>query len=88
MLKEKKDPSLGDSPLQSSFGLSTREVEVVHWMAQGKSNIEIGMILGVSAGTVKTHAERLYRKLGVQSRAAAVAQASCILGGGGSPSDE
>ena len=42
-------------------------------MSQGKSNAEIGKSLFLSEDTVKTHARRLFRKLGVSDRAQAVA---------------
>ena len=44
-------------------------------MADGKSNAEIGRELFVSEDTVKTHARRLFRKLGARDRAHAVAAA-------------
>lgn len=37
-------------------------------MAQGKTNAEIGIILGMSPGTVKTHLQYLSEKLGVETR--------------------
>jgi two-component system nitrate/nitrite response regulator NarL len=55
--------------------LSLRELEVLRWIAAGASVPEIGRRLQLSAGTVKTHIQRLYEKLGVSERAAAVAVA-------------
>ena len=55
--------------------LSPREREVLATVAQGLSNAEIGARLYVSEATVKTHLLRAYAKLGVDSRAAAVAEA-------------
>ena len=55
--------------------LSPREREVLATVAQGLSNAEIGARLYVSEATVKTHLLRAYTKLGVDSRAAAVAEA-------------
>ena len=49
----------------ASFGLSTRESEILDWVAQGKTNPEVGMILGISRRTVQKHLERIYIKLGV-----------------------
>jgi len=46
---------------------------VLHGMCDGKSNAEIGRDLYLSEDTVKTHARRLFRKLGVRDRAHAVA---------------
>lgn len=53
--------------------LTERELQVLHGMADGKSNAEIGRELYVSEDTVKTHARRLFRKLGARDRAHAVA---------------
>jgi DNA-binding NarL/FixJ family response regulator len=54
-------------------GLTERELQVLRGMSQGKSNAEIGKSLFLSEDTVKTHARRLFRKLGVSDRAQAVA---------------
>ncbi|GGK14132.1 hypothetical protein GCM10010124_03430 [Pilimelia terevasa] len=53
--------------------LTEREMQVLRGMADGKSNAEIGRELFVSEDTVKTHARRLFRKLGARDRAHAVA---------------
>ncbi|MDG4828529.1 LuxR C-terminal-related transcriptional regulator [Solwaraspora sp. WMMD1047] len=53
--------------------LTEREMQVLVGMAEGKSNAEIGRELFVSEDTVKTHARRLFRKLGARDRAHAVA---------------
>jgi LuxR family transcriptional regulator, maltose regulon positive regulatory protein len=55
--------------------LSERELEALALIAAGNSNQEIAAKLFVSMGTVKTHINRLYRKLGVRSRTQAVARA-------------
>src|SRR5690606_26794827 len=55
------------------LALTDRELQVLRRMAEGKSNAEIGRELYVSEDTVKTHARRLFRKLGVRDRAHAVA---------------
>lgn len=56
----------------SSAGLSPREAEVLHWIAEGKSNPEIGKILSISGRTVEKHVETVYKKLGVENRMGAV----------------
>ncbi|MGI8868893.1 MAG: response regulator transcription factor [Mycobacteriales bacterium] len=56
-----------------SEGLTSRELEVLVGMSCGKTNQEIGQDLFLSEDTVKTHARRLFQKLGVHDRAAAVA---------------
>jgi len=55
--------------------LTPREREVLFWLARGKSNAEIGAILGITSATVNKHLERIYPKLGVEKR---VAAASCF----------
>jgi DNA-binding CsgD family transcriptional regulator len=54
-------------------GLTARETEVLRWVAQGKTNIETATILGTKPATVKKHLERIYLKLRVETRTAAVA---------------
>jgi DNA-binding NarL/FixJ family response regulator len=63
-----RDPGEPRRPL-----LTERELQVLRGMADGKSNAEIGRELYVSEDTVKTHARRLFRKLGARDRAHAVA---------------
>lgn len=55
--------------------LTEREKEVLRWMYLGKSNHEIGMILGISPLTVKNHVQAILRRLDVQNRAQAVGKA-------------
>lgn len=62
------------APLER-LGLSPREAEVLLWVAQGKGNREIAVILGLSPATVKKHTLHIFEKLGVESRAAAMLQA-------------
>jgi DNA-binding CsgD family transcriptional regulator len=57
------------------FGLSPREAQVLDWVAQGKTNKEIGVILELSPRTVQKHLEHIYRKIYVESRTAAAAKA-------------
>jgi DNA-binding CsgD family transcriptional regulator len=52
--------------------LSKREREVLEWVSCGKSNMEISIILGISAHTVKHHMEKIFAKLGVENRHAAM----------------
>jgi DNA-binding CsgD family transcriptional regulator len=53
--------------------LTERELEVLAGMGEGRSNATIGRSLFLSEDTVKTHARRLFRKLGAVDRAHAVA---------------
>jgi DNA-binding NarL/FixJ family response regulator len=62
-----------DEPATRRTALTERELQVLRGMADGKSNAEIGRELFVSEDTVKTHARRLFRKLGARDRAHAVA---------------
>ncbi len=52
--------------------LSERELDVVYWIAMGKSNSVIAEILGISAETVDSYVRRAFRKLGVSDRTSAV----------------
>ncbi len=64
-----------ESAPPAAAALSPREREVLHWVGEGKTNHEIGVILGISARTVQTHLEHVFAKLHVVSRAQAVAEA-------------
>jgi DNA-binding CsgD family transcriptional regulator len=55
--------------------LTTREREVLAWLAAGKTNRDIAEIIGASRRTVEKHLERIYEKLGVETRTAAVMRA-------------
>jgi DNA-binding response OmpR family regulator len=69
----------GDALLRDRFSLTTRESEVLVWIAKGKSNRDIGEILGLSARTVNKHLEQIYVKLGVENRASAAVKAANVL---------
>jgi DNA-binding CsgD family transcriptional regulator len=60
----------------ASLGLTRRETEVLSLVAEGKTNEEIGCILGCHLRTIKKHLERIYIKLGVENRAAAAMMAA------------
>jgi DNA-binding CsgD family transcriptional regulator len=55
------------------WDLSRRETDVLFWLCQGKTNDEIGGILGIAGRTAETHALRVYPKIGVENRYAAIA---------------
>jgi NarL family two-component system response regulator YdfI len=57
-------------------GLTERELEVLKAVAQGERSKEIAVRLGISERTVKAHLASIYNRLGVDSRAAAIAVAS------------
>lgn len=56
-------------------GLTRRECEVLQWMAEGKRDREIAVILGISPRTVQDHVRHILAKLRVETRTAAVAAA-------------
>ncbi|WP_275784375.1 response regulator transcription factor [Pararhizobium gei] len=68
-----------DETLRQSFALTVREAQVLLWIAKGKSNRDIGEILGLSARTVNKHLEQIYVKLGVENRASAAVKAANAL---------
>ena len=65
-------PSASDSPL------TAREREVLEWVAAGKTNRDIAAIVGAKPRTIEKHLERIYEKLGVETRTAAAARARLI----------
>jgi DNA-binding CsgD family transcriptional regulator len=74
---------LEEHPLsRESAALTPREREVMQWLAEGKSNEEIGLILAISAHTVKNHLDKIFKKLGVDSRHAATVMWQREAGGG------
>jgi DNA-binding NarL/FixJ family response regulator len=62
-------------PLQRKLGLTPKQAEVLFWVAQGKTNAEIGLILECSPATVKKHLEHVFEKMGAENRSAAAFQA-------------
>jgi len=67
-----------ENPL-GSLGLTPRETEVLTWIAQGKTNYEIGVILSACTGTICKHVEHILAKLHVENRTAAAAIALVAL---------
>jgi DNA-binding response OmpR family regulator/DNA-binding CsgD family transcriptional regulator len=70
VMREVSDTAVVEAMMQS-FKLTLREAEVLYWVAKGKTNRDIGDILGSSPATVKKHLEHVYEKLGVETRTAA-----------------
>lgn len=56
------------------YGLTDGQRRVMELLREGKSNREIGDLLGLTEGTVKVHVSKIFRKMGVVSRAEAIAQ--------------
>jgi len=78
VMREVSDAAVVDAMVQA-FKLTLREAEVLYWVANGKTNRDIGDILGSSPATVKKHLERVYVKLGVETRTAAASLATARL---------
>ena len=57
---------------RTKWQLKPREVEVLYWLAHGKSNAEIALLLNISPRTAETHALRAYPRMGVENRYAAI----------------
>ena len=70
IMQEVSDESVIDA-IALSFKLTPKEAEVLYWVVKGKINRDIGDILGSSPMTVKKHLERIFAKLGVETRTAA-----------------
>ena len=74
VMREVSDAAIVQALLQA-FKLTMKEAEVLYWVAKGKTNRDIGDILGSSPATVKKHLEHVFEKLGVETRSAAAATA-------------
>ncbi len=73
LLLEKREATERAATSLMSYRLTQREVEVLMWVARGKTNKDIAEILGMSPRTVNKHLEHIYVKLGVETRTAAAA---------------
>ena len=60
--------------------MTPKEIEVLGWIAQGKSNSEIGIILGSSERTVQKHVQHLLNKLDVDNRVSALVKVRELIG--------
>ena len=74
VMREQSDAALIEA-MGLNFRLTAREAEVLYWVVKGKINRDIGDILGASPATVKKHLERVFAKLGVETRTSAAAMA-------------
>lgn len=70
VMTETSDQALIEA-LTIEFNLTAREGEVLYWVVRGKTNRDIGDILGSSPATVKKQLEHIFPKLGVETRTAA-----------------
>ena len=74
VMREVSDTAVIEA-MSLSFKLTAKEAEVLYWVVKGKTNKDIGDILGSSPMTVKKHLERVFVKLGVETRTAAAGMA-------------
>lgn len=73
------NPGSGEAPeVVTVARLSKREIQVLHWVKNGKTNQEIGQILDISQTTAKNHVQRIMRKLKVNNRAQAVGKGAVL----------
>jgi DNA-binding NarL/FixJ family response regulator len=69
------NPDFSSPEPLKAIGLTDREAEVLLWVAQGKSNGDIAILLGMAEKTVKKHMGNIFEKLGVEGRNAATVRA-------------
>ncbi len=86
-----EEKNAGESPLSDEtrfktwlrarpeWELTQREGDVLFWLCQGKTNGEIGRILGIAERTAETHALHIYPKIGVENRYNAIATLSRLV---------
>lgn len=86
LVEQNQENRVADT-LAGAYRLTGREVEVLMWVAKGKTNRDIGDILGMSPRTVNKHLEHIYVKLGVETRTAAAALAMAGEGVRGGPAE-
>lgn len=78
LIEELKEVSPEDFRLAD---LTVRESEILYWLWKGKTNESIGYLCGISSRTVQKHIEHIYRKLGVETRIAAMLQIQELVAG-------
>lgn len=74
VMREVSDTAIIEA-MSLSFKLTAREAEVLYWVVKGKINRDIADIIGSSPATVKKHLERVFAKLGVETRTSAAGMA-------------
>jgi len=75
LLLEERGDLLTPARLRQALKLTPRESEVLFWIVRGKTSPEIAGILSCMPATVAKHTERIFAKLGVETRTAAAAMA-------------
>lgn len=73
--RPREQPDIEQPLAEPDTSITEREVEILRWVRDGKSNLEIGMILSISPLTVKNHVQKILRKLNASNRAQAVSRA-------------
>ncbi|MCG8494110.1 MAG: DNA-binding response regulator [Sneathiellales bacterium] len=74
-INEVKDQEI----LKEHFSLTDREAEVLFWIANGKSNKDIGEILEISPRTINKHLQLIFTKLGIENRTSAATMVMKVL---------
>src|SRR5436190_20142702 len=77
--KREFKPDFSSAEPLVKIGLTPRAGETLLWLAQGKTNLEIATILGITESTVKKHVQEIFDKLGVETRTAATGRALEVL---------
>ena len=83
LVLREEDHAAALAALTAAFRLTAREAEVLYWVSKGKTNKDIGDILGTSPRTVNKHLEHVFEKLGVETRTAAANLAMGRMGARG-----
>ncbi|MGH7979159.1 MAG: helix-turn-helix transcriptional regulator [Limisphaerales bacterium] len=79
LLMREQRPEIAAALLREHLGLTARQAEVLFWVAEGKANADIAIILGMSAATVEKHLEHVLARLMVETRTAAARCAHELL---------
>ena len=74
-MKREFKPDFSSAEPLLQLGLTPRAAEALLWLAQGKTNSDIAVILGITESTVKKHVQEMFEKLGVETRGAATVRA-------------
>ena len=77
--KREFKPDFSSTKPLLKLGLTARATETLLWLAQGKTNPDIAIILGITESTVKKHVQEIFEKLGVETRGAAAVRALEVL---------
>ena len=78
-VKREFKPDFSSTKPLIALGLTPRAAETLLWLAQGKTNPDVAIILGITESTVKKHVQEVFEKLGVETRGAATVRALEVL---------